>query len=400
METLSKEQVEATVNDFCRDGSIPRFSSLLHRLNARSGRLIDNAEKHWLSMAILRWHTEHAHAERMKYLDNPTISVKILMAYSNDYDAGQLCAEANRSYALRHRYPFICETISLEDMLREIFPKQGLTWHKVLLINQWLQSESSDVSARSNHLDYIAWIDSDAAVVDPSVRLEDIIIKCGYRELIIAEDMYRGCLLNTGVMLIRRCDWSRQLWSDIWASTHHNNKAFYEQSALIKCLRMRNEGLCLFDPFHTFLPGARRGDKLLPHVAVLPHFEFNTNAGWVSLPIEIRDQIVMKWNHLLPNLKKKSKAKTSQGTGDDSDKVDAEALASCASEDYNKPMIDDIEFESLSKVLLQDRDDPCLPLFIFHPAGMGKKYIAILFMLQFFQISLSHRSASKETESR
>ncbi len=70
-----------------------------------------------------------------------------------------------------------------------------------------------------------------------------------YCDLIIAEDMHPGCLVNAGVMLIRLSQWSLDLWQDIWSSDkskRYHNVYYYEQSALIKCLKLREEGYFLY----------------------------------------------------------------------------------------------------------------------------------------------------------
>ena len=146
--------------------------------------------------------------------------------------------------------------------------------------------------------------------------------------------------LHPGVLLVRVTEWSRQLWREVWACNKYDDVFFYEQSALIRRLRARREGLELLPsgvPFHrlissrylqkksvidyvniekrlyqcnnllllittnsyqphqfiqpihpsilnhSYLPGAYKGPKLFAHVAVLPHLELNTNSGWVQI---------------------------------------------------------------------------------------------------------------------
>ena len=89
-----------------------------------------------------------------------------------------------------------------------------------------------------------------------------------------------GCLLNAGVMLVRVSEWSKELWQDVWNCNKYDSVTFYEQSALIRRLRARREGLEMLEencPFHSYLPGGPKGVKLFAHVAVLPHLELNTN---------------------------------------------------------------------------------------------------------------------------
>ncbi len=79
-------------------------------------------------------------------------------------------------------------------------------------------------------------------------------------------------------MLVKRCRWCYELFLDAWNRQYYFNKPFYDQGAIIKCLRMRQEGLTLlYSPFHSYLPGSYQGVKFFPHVAVFPHYELNTN---------------------------------------------------------------------------------------------------------------------------
>ena len=52
-----------------------------------------------------------------------------------------------------------------------------------------------------------------------------------------------GCLINAGVMLIRVSEWSRTLWQEVWDCNKYDDVTFYEQSALIRRLRAKREGL-------------------------------------------------------------------------------------------------------------------------------------------------------------
>ena len=81
-------------------------------------------------------------------------------------------------------------------------------------------------------------------------------------------------------MLVRVSQWSKELWQEVWDCNKYDSVTFYEQSALIRRLRARREGLEMLEencPFHSYLPGGPKGVKLFAHVAVLPHMELNTN---------------------------------------------------------------------------------------------------------------------------
>jgi hypothetical protein len=220
-------------------------------------------------------------------ISNRARGILIITAYTDNYSIGRLCEHVNREYALKHGYDFINHELPYADMLQAVGPKKThCTWYKVLMLNKIL---SDEIFLLQHRIQYIVWIDADALVVNSNMRMEEIISKgCG-RDLIIAEDMNAGesCLLNAGVMLVRVSDWSRQLWQDVWACPKKfDTKRFYEQSALLRSLKSRGEGVergaGLGGPFHTFLPGATQGVKLFAHVAVLPHLDLNSNSGWLA----------------------------------------------------------------------------------------------------------------------
>jgi hypothetical protein len=99
-----------------------------------------------------------------------------------------------------------------------------------------------------------------------------------YKNLIITEDLHTCCLLNTGVFALRVCEWSLELLQEVWSTTKYDSVFYYEQSALVKVLQTRKEGLNKIKPFHSFLPGAPKDVKLFPNVAVFPHSLFSTNS--------------------------------------------------------------------------------------------------------------------------
>ena len=121
------------------------------------------------------------------------------------------------------------------------------------------------------------WIDSDAIFINHEYKIEEFIARAGGRELIIAEDSSKCCLINAGVILVRICEWSKNLWKDVWAMKKYFSCFFYEQSALVRCLHQRFEGLEDIIPFHSFSKGGSTVDKFFPHVLVLTCVDFNSN---------------------------------------------------------------------------------------------------------------------------
>jgi hypothetical protein len=226
--------------------------------------------------------------------------VLLFTAYTTDYIVGNACSQVNRMYAERHGYEFHCDVLSYEDMLAAIAPRQFCGWYKVAMICRFLANKEA---LHRRKIGYIMWIDADAVVVNHAMKVEELLSRAEQRgtykgmlfqwvpniaktksnnaktyvDLIIAEDIHPCCLINTGVLLIRLSDWSASLWADVWAAQRYFDVFFYEQSALMRCLKKRHEGLHDVQPFHSYVRGGPMGDKLFPHVCVVPHLDLNSN---------------------------------------------------------------------------------------------------------------------------
>jgi hypothetical protein len=202
--------------------------------------------------------------------------VLMVTAYSDDYSIGGLCEQVNRLYASKYNYHFHSDVRSLGEITTEIAPKKHCTWYKIAVLRRLFADTEL---LRSKNIRYVMWIDADAIAVDHSISLGSIIDQAEGRDLIIAEDMNTGCLVNAGVFMLRTTHWSRNFLDEVWACDKYDEVCFYEQSAMMRCLRAQKEGLDALRPFHSYLPGAPSGPKLFPHTAVLPIFQFNSNRG-------------------------------------------------------------------------------------------------------------------------
>jgi hypothetical protein len=116
-------------------------------------------------------------------------------------------------YCDRHNYPFFDE----EDFVDNSRP---LAWSKIPLILRHLAD-----------FDYIVWIDGDAQIMNPGVRLEER-IDClsDSRDITIARD---NICPNTGVMLIKNTEWSRKFLNLVYEQEHMIDAPNWEQSAML-----------------------------------------------------------------------------------------------------------------------------------------------------------------------
>jgi hypothetical protein len=251
-----------------------RFDELQNLVAAHVAPRPVSAEDRGVISDVLRARVTAAAVAERERDDVGHRGVLMFTAFTDDYTIGRLVDTVNREYAERHGYTYVTRVLSYEDMLVAIGPrKKHCTWYKVLLLNQLL---NDDEFLHRHRVQYLMWIDADALVVNADVRVEDVVQRGGGRDLIVAENMHAGCLVNAGVLLVRVSAWSRQLWKEVWECDKYDDVFFYEQSALLRRLRAKREGLELLPPgvpFHSYLPGARKGVKLYAHVAVLPHLE-------------------------------------------------------------------------------------------------------------------------------
>ena len=206
--------------------------------------------------------------------------VAILTAFTVDYEIGAICAAVNREYAARHGYAFVCREYppSTADDARHP------TWNKVELLNEALQCLHGGATAPSivpSDTTHLLWIDADAVVARHDARLEELWSRLPDSiELLIGEDVTPACLVNAGVLGVRVSAWSAALWSDVWSaasSDKYHQRRYHEQSALLRQLQDRGEGLQLVQaPWHSYVGGGYT-PRLFPHVCVLPRRSLNTN---------------------------------------------------------------------------------------------------------------------------
>ncbi len=208
----------------------------------------------------------------------------MITAFSDNYLVGHLTEPWNRAYAEAHGYDFVSDILSV-DVMNTAVGMRSLQWYKVVMILRCLEE------AKTRGYSHIVWIDADAVVLDPksplSLFLTDPADSNWVPDLIIAEDMTLASMLNTGVMIVRVSEWSRNLWKDVWTSGRSKRfhvKLFHEQSSLCSILQYRKEeGLQVYYPFrHSFSGGEKI--KKTKHVLILNRDALNFNfGGWSFL---------------------------------------------------------------------------------------------------------------------
>lgn len=385
MEEITHEPfvTQEYVNHIVNNDSSDNFGTIQQIVCANiGGRSLSRVEKGYIDNALYDRRMQRAETNRtVDSLWAPSNShtalqpcnILMVTAYSNDYSIGGLCEKVNRAYALRHGYEFHSDVLTLSAMSVVIAPKKHCTWYKIALLQRLLSN--TEYLAQHN-IHYLMWVDADAIVVDQAVQLTDVINRAGGKDLIIAEDMNTGCLINAGVFLLRTTHWSKQFVDDVWSCTRYDDVTFYEQSAMIRSLRASKEGLDTVTPFHSYLPGAVQGIKQFPHVAVLPIAELNTNRGLLCndlLEFEEFEQLIL--------------SPSEQGIGADATptsehtcKANASVKSMCYRRDGNycplcRRTVGSRHVPRGATTSNNHEQNPSAGcgLFIFHPAGMPEK---------------------------
>ena len=215
------------------------------------------------------------HPERVHCGSSNDINVSILMAFSDDYHVGYRCAFVNDKYAAKHNYEFNLRVLNYDDIMQQIVPRNNATYYKVKFINEKIEEIMSNPLEQTQ---YLCWIDGDAMVIDPSIKLEELIQRYSYKDLIIAEDIHLGCPINAGILLIKVSEWSRLLWRAVWDCHKYDTKTFYEQSALVHVLKTFGECLHLkyTEPLKSYKRSNPEEALYFPHVCVVPHHQLNS----------------------------------------------------------------------------------------------------------------------------
>lgn len=231
----------------------------------------------------------------------------LLTAYTNDYSLGDVCSHVNKTYALKHGYTFRSEKLAYEEMLESIHPRTHCTWYKVHMIREALRYSLEN----RDGFKLIVWIDADAMVINHDVTIQEVISSAiagsnnvesanekprrhtplgKVPDLVVSADMSPRSAypLNAGVLLVKVSEWSASLWDDVWShpsSLRYASVYFYEQSALVKCLRMRHITLTCASSSSPYSPSISTPvnddedsvEGLVPHVLVVPCVLLNSN---------------------------------------------------------------------------------------------------------------------------
>jgi hypothetical protein len=158
----------------------------------------------------------------------------MLTAYDGPYRViGEISSSNKEAYCRRHGHRFVCRTDGF-DMSRPA------PWSKIPFIRQELDAA-----------DWVLWSDADALVMNGAVPVTRFVQDCA--DIVLSGDPWHG--LNTGHMLVRATDWSREFLERVYARTEFLNDSWWENAAVIA--------------LYSEDPEVRR------HIAVVPNKLFN-----------------------------------------------------------------------------------------------------------------------------
>jgi predicted O-methyltransferase YrrM len=98
-----------------------------------------------------------------------------------------------------------------------------VAWSKINLIQRCL----------NEGYDYVVWIDADAYIMNPELKLESFIVNFSKgKDILVTMDSVDT--LNSGVMFIKNTNWSRRFFKHVYSMTEFINHSNWEQGAIIE----------------------------------------------------------------------------------------------------------------------------------------------------------------------
>jgi hypothetical protein len=128
-------------------------------------------------------------------------------------------------YCIQHNFDFIDPNSDDLNGINDIIDyNRPLPWSKVKLINKYLLNEKYD---------YLIWMDGDTLIMNSDISCIDLINELSQnKDLMFTTDWK---MINTGVMFIKRSQWSIDFFNHIWNMTDYINSDCWEQDAIKYC---------------------------------------------------------------------------------------------------------------------------------------------------------------------
>jgi hypothetical protein len=144
---------------------------------------------------------------------NYNVGTNICMVTAYDdkcSEHGDFASRINIAYCLKHKYDFRVYTDGFDKT-------RPPAWSKILFVKDALKD-----------YEWVFWIDADAIVTNHRIEIESYIQLGG--DIFVCNETPH-LVFNTGIFLIRQCDWSFWLLDEIWNKKEWQSFASCEQTA-------------------------------------------------------------------------------------------------------------------------------------------------------------------------
>jgi Nucleotide-diphospho-sugar transferase len=195
-------------------------------------------------------------------------------SYSSDFaDIGDYCAMTLQLYAARWGHAV--------HVNPDVAIDRPPAWHRVKLIPELFDQG----------YEFVLWLDADATFVrfDADILAE---VRQG-KDLYLVEHDHPNFpssrVPNTGVMLVRNTQWSRDLFARLWSMTQYENHNWWENAAAIHLLGYRNLlGEGPYAPDQAIVTRVRFLDEAWNHVPTMSTSERPIIRHHAGFPNDVR----------------------------------------------------------------------------------------------------------------
>jgi hypothetical protein len=135
--------------------------------------------------------------------DDPAVKIVSFSSPPMRSEFVGIVKKSQESYAKQHGYSYAYYEEPFDT-------SRAPPWSKIVALFRQLRQSSED---------WLLWIDDDAIITNPSIRLGTLIHAYGRgKNIVIAEDAHadRGIPINTGLFLIRNDAWSELFLRHVW----------------------------------------------------------------------------------------------------------------------------------------------------------------------------------------
>ena len=99
----------------------------------------------------------------------------------------------------------------------EVYDLRDHRWNKVKIILEAMRNNS--VLPNAENFSHYVWFDADMIVLDFNWKIQNLIDQYRNYDIIISSDVdYRNGMVNTGCMIVRASEWSKQFLTQWWGS--------------------------------------------------------------------------------------------------------------------------------------------------------------------------------------